>query len=109
MQKRRDGGPSRAGSGGSLLMAGDMLMAHGSGPLSPGPSPPEGGEGSLVDAEIKTRAGFNSSPARGGGPSQTMEGQVQGITTPEGQDDAPVPLPHASRGPPPQSGGDRGA
>jgi len=35
--------------------------AHGSCPLSPGPSPPEGGEGSLADAEIKARAGPHGS------------------------------------------------
>ena len=28
-----------------------------------------------------------------------MEGHVQGITTPEGQDNQSVPLPHASHGP----------
>jgi hypothetical protein len=30
---------------------------------------------------------------------QTVEGHVQGITTPEGQDNQSVPLPHASHGP----------
>ena len=94
--------------------ANPSLTAHGSGPLSPGPSPPEGGEGGLADAEIKAKAGLNSSPARGSrrrcgataGPSQTVEGQVQGITTPEGQEDSPVPLHHPSGGPPPHSGED---
>jgi hypothetical protein len=33
-----------------------------------------------------------------------VEGQVQSITTPKGQEDSPVPLPHASHGPPPHSG-----
>ena len=84
------------------------LTVHGSGPLSPGPSPPEGGEGGLVDAEIKAKAGLNSSPARGGGPfaQRWVEGQVQGITTPEGREDSPVPLHHPSGGPPPHSGED---
>jgi hypothetical protein len=82
------------------------LIAHGSGPLSPGPSPPKGGEGSLAGAEIKAKAGLNSSPTGGGGPSQTVEGHVQGITAPEGQDNQSVPLPHASHGPPPHSGED---
>ena len=50
--------------------------------------------------------GGNSSPARGGGPSQTVEGHVQRITTPEGQNNQSVPLPHASHGPPPHSGED---
>ena len=31
---------------------------------------------------------------------------MQGITTPEGQDNQSVPLPHASHGPPPHSGED---
>ncbi len=35
-----------------------------------------------------------------------MEGHVQGIATPEGQDSQSVPLPHASHGPPPYSGED---
>ena len=52
--------------------------------------------------------GGNSSPARGGGPSQTVEGHVQRITTPEGQDNQSVPLHHASHGPPPHSGEDFG-
>ena len=33
-----------------------------------------------------------------------VEGHVQGITTPKGQEDSPVPLHHASHGPPPHSG-----
>ena len=49
---------------------------------------------------------INSSPARGGGPSQTVEGHVQGITTPEGHEDSPGPLPHPADGPPPHSGED---
>ena len=47
-----------------------------------------------------------SSPDRGGEPAKLVEGHVQGITTPEGQDNQSVPLPHASHGPPPHSGED---
>jgi hypothetical protein len=38
----------------------------------------------------------NSSPTGGGGPSQTVEGHVQGITTPDGQDNQSAPLQYAS-------------
>jgi hypothetical protein len=48
-----------------------------------------------------------SSPDRGGEPAKLVEGHVQGITTPEGQDSQSVPLPHASHGPPPHSGEDK--
>ena len=50
----------------------------------------------------------NSSPARGGGPfaQRRVVGHVQGITTPESQEDSPVPLHHPADGPPPHSGED---
>ena len=37
-----------------------------------------------------------SSPTGGGGPSQTVEGHVQGITTPDGQDNQSARLQYAS-------------
>ena len=115
MQKRTaQPGGERGESADGRGYANPSLTAHGSGPLSPGPSPPAGGEGGLVDAEIKAKAGLNSSPARGSrrrcgataGPfaQRRVEGHVQGVTAPEGQEDSPVPLHHASHGPPPRAG-----
>ena len=49
---------------------------------------------------------INSSPGRGGGPAKLVEGHVQGITTPEGQDHRSVPLHHPSDGSPPHYGED---
>jgi hypothetical protein len=52
---------------------------------------------------------FPKSPLPGTGRGtirRMVEGQVQSITTPKGQEDSPVPLPHASHGPPPHSGED---
>jgi len=63
------------------------------------PSPPEGGEGGLVDTQ-KDAGGAEFLPGTGRGTIRRMvEGQVQSITTPKGQEDSPVPLPHASHGP----------
>ena len=52
--------------------------ANGSDPLSPNPFPPEGGKGRDVRAGLS-----NSSPARGGGPSQTVEGAGLSSATPD--------------------------
>jgi hypothetical protein len=59
-----------------------------------------------IYAEIKARAGLHSSPERGGGPSQTVEGHVQGVTASKGQENRSVPLHHPSDGSPPRAGED---
>jgi hypothetical protein len=69
------------------------------------PSPPEGGEGSLADAEIKTRAGFNSSPERGGGARVASDGGGSPLATSHEADSPLHPQP-AAGGPPPYSGED---
>ena len=64
LQYPSDGSPPRAGEDAQSpprTIHRPSRMAHGSGPLSPNPSPPEGGEGSLADAEIKARAGPHGS------------------------------------------------
>jgi hypothetical protein len=62
------------------------------------------GQSTFGDDAIVIGVRNNSSPARGSrrrcgataGPSQTVEGHVQGITTPDGQDNQSAPLQYAS-------------
>ena len=52
----------------------------------------------------RLRAAAQSSPERGGGPAQLVEGQVPDGAPSQSQDNPPVPLPHPTDGPPPPVG-----
>ena len=71
-------------------------------------TPAGGGAGMVLRADVLAAAvdfaAGRSSPARGGEPAKLGEGQVPTSAPSPTQDNPPVPLHHASHGPPPRAG-----